>query len=81
MRANVDPALLTRPYTTPASIESNTEAFEWLMRALLELPSRPAVINTQVFGLAYPLLSTGGDLHTAVSEYYGASRGLAKSPS
>ncbi|KZV88439.1 hypothetical protein EXIGLDRAFT_772719 [Exidia glandulosa HHB12029] len=51
-------------------IESNTEAFEWLMRALLELPSQPAIINTQVFGLAYSMLSTGGDLHTSVSQYY-----------
>lgn len=46
------------------SVESNTEAFEYLMRALLVLPKKPAVINVQTFGLAYPLLSTGGDLHT-----------------
>ncbi|EJD40577.1 hypothetical protein AURDEDRAFT_186962 [Auricularia subglabra TFB-10046 SS5] len=62
--------VLTELAVNDQRIESNTEAFEWLMRALLELETRPAIVNLGVFGLAYPLLSTGGDLHLPVSQYY-----------
>ncbi|KZV89861.1 hypothetical protein EXIGLDRAFT_838243 [Exidia glandulosa HHB12029] len=48
----------------------NAESFEWLLRQLLELPKRPAVINIQTFGLAYQQLTTGGDLHIAAANYY-----------
>ncbi|KAH7106458.1 hypothetical protein BKA62DRAFT_612217 [Auriculariales sp. MPI-PUGE-AT-0066] len=50
--------------------DSNAESYEWLLRQLLEMPKQPAVVNLQVFGLGYHQLTTGGDLHTAVAQYY-----------
>ncbi|KZV78310.1 hypothetical protein EXIGLDRAFT_43979 [Exidia glandulosa HHB12029] len=52
--------------------EPNAESFEWLLRQLLELPKRPAVINVQTFGLGYAQLTTGGDVHIAFANYYDA---------
>lgn len=50
--------------------EANAESFEWLVRQLLLLPKQPAVVNLQTFGLGYAQLTTGGDLHSAVANYY-----------
>ena len=50
--------------------EAQAEAYEWLLRALLALPTRPAVIHVQTFGLIFQMLTTGGDLHTAIAQYY-----------
>jgi hypothetical protein len=44
--------------------EAQAEAYEWLLRALLALPTKPAVIHVQTFGLIFQMLTTGGDLHT-----------------
>ncbi|KAH7102217.1 hypothetical protein BKA62DRAFT_617848, partial [Auriculariales sp. MPI-PUGE-AT-0066] len=50
--------------------EENAENFELLLRQLLELPKRPAVLNLQVLSLGFTRLTAGGDLHTAIAEYY-----------
>ncbi|EJD41058.1 hypothetical protein AURDEDRAFT_153366 [Auricularia subglabra TFB-10046 SS5] len=50
--------------------EGNAESFEWLLRQLLDLPKQPAVLNLQTFGVGYAQLTTGGDLHTAIANYY-----------
>lgn len=47
--------------------DESAESYEWMLRQLLLLPKRPAVLNLQVFGLAYSELTTGGDLHTGAS--------------
>ena len=49
------------------------EANEWLLRAILDLPKRPAILNLQTMGLAFDQITTGGDLHTGLMNYYGAS--------
>lgn len=51
------------------------EANEWLLRALLDLPNRPAILNLQTMALMFDQITTGGDLHTALMNYYGASVG------
>ncbi|KAH7106459.1 hypothetical protein BKA62DRAFT_766006 [Auriculariales sp. MPI-PUGE-AT-0066] len=51
-------------------LEENAQSYELLMRQLLGLPKRPAVLNLQVLGLSFTRLTTGGDLHTAIAEYY-----------
>ncbi len=51
------------------------EANEWLLRALLDLPKKPAILNLQTMALMFDQISTGGDLHTALMNYYGASVG------
>jgi hypothetical protein len=50
--------------------EAQAEAYEWLLRALLALPTKPAVVHVQTFGLIFQMLTTGGDLHTAIAQYY-----------
>ena len=51
-------------------VEAQAEAYEWLLRALLALPTKPAVIHVQTIGLIFQMLTTGGDLHTAIAQYY-----------
>ncbi|QRW05670.1 capsule structure designer protein [Ceratobasidium sp. AG-Ba] len=46
------------------------QSYEWLVRMLLELPNKPAVVNAQVIALSFDTISMGGDLHTGVAEYY-----------
>ncbi|CAE6469557.1 unnamed protein product [Rhizoctonia solani] len=46
------------------------QTYEWLLRQLLDLPNKPAVINAQVIALSFDTITMGGDLHTGVNEYY-----------
>ncbi|KZO90804.1 hypothetical protein CALVIDRAFT_489907 [Calocera viscosa TUFC12733] len=49
----------------------DAEAWETLVRALLELPNKPAVISTSTFALQFSQgLGVGGDLHLGVAQYY-----------
>ncbi|KIJ41190.1 hypothetical protein M422DRAFT_255694 [Sphaerobolus stellatus SS14] len=51
-------------------LERNAQAYEWLLRGLLELPKKPAVLNIHTIGLSFEFISTGGDFHTPIAEYY-----------
>ena|SRR6266404_7765282 len=53
------------------------EANEWLLRALLDLPKKPAVLNLQTMALMFDQITTGGDLHIGLMNYYGPSVGSA----
>jgi len=53
--------------------EKFAEANEWLLRAILDLPKRPAILNLQTMALMFEQITTGGDLHTALMNFYGAS--------
>ncbi|WVQ99098.1 hypothetical protein IAU59_006230 [Kwoniella sp. CBS 9459] len=46
------------------------ESYETLLRHILALPNKPAVINLQVFALMFQTIATGGDIHQGVSSYY-----------
>ncbi|KZT33438.1 hypothetical protein SISSUDRAFT_1054222 [Sistotremastrum suecicum HHB10207 ss-3] len=46
------------------------EAYEYLIRELLVLPNKPAIINLQVMALVFPQITMGGDLELAVAMYY-----------
>ncbi len=46
------------------------ETYELLLRSLLEMPSRPAIINIQTFTLLFPQLSQASSLHVDVAAYY-----------
>ncbi|KAG8768143.1 CRISPR-associated endonuclease/helicase Cas3 [Ceratobasidium sp. 428] len=50
--------------------ESSAMTYEWLIRSLLELPHKPAIISTHVFSTHFEYLATGGDNHLAVAQYY-----------
>ncbi|WWD00544.1 hypothetical protein V866_007478 [Kwoniella sp. B9012] len=51
-------------------LERGAESYEMLLRHLLALPNRPAVINLQVFALMFQTIATGGDIHQGISSYY-----------
>lgn len=44
-------------------LEFFAKSYEWLIRLLIDLPNKPAVINTQIMALAFDTISMGGDLH------------------
>ncbi|KAJ7160192.1 hypothetical protein C8R46DRAFT_1107294 [Mycena filopes] len=46
------------------------QSYEYLVRMLLGLPNAPAVVNLQIMALALSVITTGGDLHTAIAMYY-----------
>ncbi|KAJ3805715.1 hypothetical protein F5876DRAFT_81473 [Lentinula aff. lateritia] len=46
------------------------KGYENLIRAIFALPLRPAIINVQVMALMFATITMGGDLHTAIAEYY-----------
>ncbi|KZS87475.1 hypothetical protein SISNIDRAFT_553158 [Sistotremastrum niveocremeum HHB9708] len=50
--------------------ERLAEAYEYLLRALLILPNKPAVINLQTMALSFGQITMGGDLELAVAMYY-----------
>ncbi|KAL7424571.1 hypothetical protein Q5752_000255 [Cryptotrichosporon argae] len=43
--------------------------YERLVRALLDLPSRPAVLNLNIFALRFKVMANGGDIHSAVAQH------------
>nr|KAF8609408.1 hypothetical protein BDV93DRAFT_464639 [Ceratobasidium sp. AG-I] len=51
-------------------IDLFAQTYEWLIRMLLSLPNKPAVINAQIMALSFDTITMGGDLHTGVAEYY-----------
>lgn len=51
--------------------DESATTYELLLRQLLLLPKQPAVLNLQVFALVFPTITRGGDVHTAVAQYYG----------
>ncbi|OCF32112.1 hypothetical protein I316_06268 [Kwoniella heveanensis BCC8398] len=53
-----------------SSLERGAESYEMLLRHLLALPNKPAVINLQVFALMFQTIATGGDIHQGISSYY-----------
>lgn len=50
--------------------EGDAKSYEWLLRTLLALPSKPAIIHVQTMGLVFNMIATGGDMHLAVAQYY-----------
>ncbi|GHJ84941.1 hypothetical protein NliqN6_1343 [Naganishia liquefaciens] len=44
--------------------------YELLLRGILALPNKPAIINLQTIGLIFDALSQGGDQQLGVSQYY-----------
>lgn len=50
--------------------EQSAISYEWLVRLLLQLPNKPAVINANVFSIHFEYLATGGDFHLPVAQYY-----------
>ncbi|QRW19610.1 GDSL-like lipase/acylhydrolase family protein [Rhizoctonia solani] len=51
-------------------VEVFAQSYEWLVRMLMDLPNKPAVVSAQVIALAFDTITMGGDLHTGVNEYY-----------
>ncbi|KAJ4470802.1 hypothetical protein J3R30DRAFT_3710698 [Lentinula aciculospora] len=51
-------------------LEQLAMGYENLIRAIFALPNRPAVINLQIMALMFSSITMGGDLHTAVAQYY-----------
>lgn len=59
---------------TPSSDSSSisaAESFEILVRGILSLPQKPAVVVVQTIGLEAPTMAVGGDQHMGVATYYG----------
>ncbi|KAJ3805717.1 hypothetical protein F5876DRAFT_69563 [Lentinula aff. lateritia] len=51
-------------------LEKLAMGYENLIRAVFALPNRPAIVNLQIMALMFPTITMGGDLHTAVAQYY-----------
>ena len=52
-------------WSPTAAVSKNMEA---LLRAVLALPNRPAVILAQSVVIAFPALATGADMHLSVAQ-------------
>ncbi|KZO90812.1 hypothetical protein CALVIDRAFT_602699 [Calocera viscosa TUFC12733] len=67
---NVDLVLVELSVNDFREVEAAIE-FETLMRSLLSLPSKPAVVLISTFALLFSEgISTGGDIHIGVANYY-----------
>jgi len=51
-------------------LEGMAQSYENLIRAIFDLPSSPAIIHLQITALVFSAITMGGDLHTAVAQYY-----------
>ncbi|KAJ4470801.1 hypothetical protein J3R30DRAFT_1122654 [Lentinula aciculospora] len=51
-------------------LERLAKGYENLIRAIFALPLKPAIINVQIMALMFATITMGGDLHTAIAEYY-----------
>ncbi|CEL58276.1 hypothetical protein RSOLAG1IB_03022 [Rhizoctonia solani AG-1 IB] len=51
-------------------VEVFAQTYERLVRLLMNLPKKPAVVSAQVIALSFDTITMGGDLHTGVNEYY-----------
>ncbi|ODO02850.1 hypothetical protein I350_05691 [Cryptococcus amylolentus CBS 6273] len=49
---------------------SNMDSYEILIRSLLDLPNKPAILALDVFALMFKTVANGGDLHSGISQYY-----------
>ncbi|ELU43286.1 capsule structure designer protein [Rhizoctonia solani AG-1 IA] len=49
-------------------VEVFAQSYEWLVRMLMDLPNKPAVVSAQVIALAFDTITMGGDLHTGEPE-------------
>lgn len=45
-------------------------SFEMVLRQVFEMPNQPAVLNLQVFALAFDSMRMGGDLHVPIAAQY-----------
>ncbi|KAJ9106092.1 hypothetical protein QFC21_001232 [Naganishia friedmannii] len=61
--------MLTGLCTSDSDITVQKE-YEELLRGLLALPNKPAVVSMELVGLVFNYLSTGADQHMGVSQYY-----------
>jgi hypothetical protein len=52
-------------------LDEHTENMENLLRSLLDLPSKPAIIMVEALGLGGGSMRYGGDVHLPVAIYYG----------
>jgi hypothetical protein len=52
-------------------LEEHTENMENLLRSLLDLPNKPAVVMVEALGLGGGSMRYGGDVHMPVAVYYG----------
>ncbi|WVO17581.1 hypothetical protein L204_105278 [Cryptococcus depauperatus] len=48
----------------------NINSYELMVRSLLDLPNKPAVMNLQVFALKFNTVTNGGDMHQGVAQLY-----------
>ncbi|KAJ9121924.1 hypothetical protein QFC24_004506 [Naganishia onofrii] len=44
--------------------------YEMLVRGILDLPNKPAIINLHTLGLLFDPITQGGDLHIGIAHYY-----------
>ncbi|KAJ3829210.1 hypothetical protein F5880DRAFT_548975 [Lentinula raphanica] len=51
-------------------LEQLAVGYENLIRAIFALPNQPAIVNLQIMALMFARITMGGDLHTAVAQYY-----------
>ncbi|KAL7419162.1 hypothetical protein Q5752_005998 [Cryptotrichosporon argae] len=49
---------------------SSFDSYELLVRALLDLPNSPALINMNVIALMFNTIATGSDMHHGLAAYY-----------
>ncbi|RSH82182.1 hypothetical protein EHS25_006115 [Saitozyma podzolica] len=48
----------------------NMDSYELLVRSILDLPRKPAILNLNVFALMFAQVANGGDLHSGIAQYY-----------
>ncbi|TYJ54164.1 hypothetical protein B9479_005175 [Cryptococcus floricola] len=52
------------------ALVKNIDSYELLVRSLLDLPNKPAILNMDVFALMFKTVTNGGDLHSGIAQFY-----------
>ncbi|ODN75047.1 hypothetical protein L202_06267 [Cryptococcus amylolentus CBS 6039] len=52
------------------ALVKNIDSYKILVRSLLDLPNKPAILNLHVFALMFKTVTNGGDLHSGIAQFY-----------
>ncbi|WVQ76532.1 hypothetical protein IAR50_006202 [Cryptococcus sp. DSM 104548] len=52
------------------ALVKNIDSYELLVRSLLDLPNKPAILNLDVFALVFKTVTNGGDLRSGIAQFY-----------
>ncbi|KAJ9121925.1 hypothetical protein QFC24_004507 [Naganishia onofrii] len=66
---DVDLVMIELAINDIRNLNSQVE-YEMLVRGVLDLPNKPAILNLHTLGLMFDPITQGGDLHLGIAHYY-----------